>query len=65
MDFINYGMNVVNMEVVDSMLQEFLDTHCVDSVQFSYTEYDPTDGTGEGTRTTIEKVRYTVEDLDS
>ena len=49
---------------VNAFLQEFLDSHCVNSVQFSYTEYDETDGTGEGTRTTIEKCRYTVEDFE-
>lgn len=62
--FINYGLQQVNLDLVSSMMQEFLDTHCVNSVQFSYTEYDETDGTGEGTRTTIEKARYSVEDFE-
>ena len=48
---------------VDGFLEAYLDFHDVTSVQFSYTEYE--EGSEYGTRTTIEKVRYAVEDLDS
>ena len=62
--FINYGLQQVNLDLVSSMMQEFLDSHCVDSVSFSFTEYNPTDGPGLGTRTTIEKTSYEVEEFD-
>lgn len=62
--FINFGLQQVNLDLAASMMQEFLDSHCVDSVSFSYTEHDATDGTGEGTRTTIEKTRFLVEEFE-
>lgn len=54
----------ISLDDVDSMLEEFLDTHFVNSVQFSYTQYDENDSAGVGYRTTIEKCRYAVEDFE-
>ena len=54
----------VDLSGVDEFLQDFLESNCVDSVSFSFTEYNPTDGTGLGTRTTIEKTSYEVEEFE-
>ena len=56
-----YGLQGLDLEDVNSFLEEFMLCNGVNYVSFSYSEYDELEDYG--VKTTIEKNRYQVEEF--